>query len=195
MPKCDILLHRPRFCCKIIFRKEVEKLEPTEIGKRIKMLRAYLGMNQTDFAAKIGSAQNTITGYESGRRNPSGQVLELICQTFNVNRKWLLSGEGDMLQPKTSEELDALAKKYGLSIEAKIIIEQFINLDEGSREAVIDYVVRTAENIEEVRGEMEGSSSEDLHSLLDQEIEAQKKVEEDSTSSRSTDGSETRGAG
>ena len=170
-------------------------MEPTEIGKRIKMLRAYLGMNQTDFAAKIGSAQNTITGYESGRRNPSGQVLELICQTFNVNRKWLLSGEGDMLQPKTSEELDALAKKYGLSIEAKIIIEQFINLDEGSREAVIDYVVRTAEKIEEARGEMEGSSSEDLHSLLDQEIEAQKKAEEDSTSSRSTDGSETRGAG
>lgn len=170
-------------------------MEPTEIGKRIKMLRAYLGMNQTDFATKIGSAQNTITGYESGRRNPSGQVLELICQTFNVNRKWLLSGEGDMLQPKTSEELDALAKKYGLSIEEKIIIEQFINLDEGSREVVIDYVVRTAKKIGEAREEMEGSSSEDLHSLLDKEIEAQKKAEESSTSLPSIGESEAHGAG
>ena len=40
------------------------------IGDRIKKVRKSLDLTQEAFATRIGSVKNTITGYESGRRNP-----------------------------------------------------------------------------------------------------------------------------
>lgn len=64
------------------------------MNERIKKLRKALDLTQQEFASRIGSVQNTITGYETGRRVPSSQVITLICKTFNVNEKWLRTGEG-----------------------------------------------------------------------------------------------------
>lgn len=64
--------------------------------ERIKALRKALGLTQSDFAERIGSVQNTITGYETGRRVPSNQVISLICREFNVDERWLRTGDGDM---------------------------------------------------------------------------------------------------
>lgn len=69
------------------------------IGNRIRELRKALKLNQSDFAGRIGSVQNTITGYETGRREPSNQVITLICREFNVNEDWLRTGKGEMFAP------------------------------------------------------------------------------------------------
>lgn len=74
------------------------------MGERIKELRKALGLTQQKFAEKIGSVQNTITGYETGRRTPSNQVISLICREFNVNEAWLRTGEGEMLVPLTRDD-------------------------------------------------------------------------------------------
>lgn len=66
------------------------------MNDRIKQLRKQLNLTQQQFAERIGSVQNTITGYETGRRLPSNQVITLICKTFNVNEQWLRTGEGEM---------------------------------------------------------------------------------------------------
>jgi transcriptional regulator with XRE-family HTH domain len=66
------------------------------MNERIKQLRKNLNLTQQEFAEKIGSVQNTITGYESGRRNPSDSVINNICKTFNVNEEWLRDGTGNM---------------------------------------------------------------------------------------------------
>lgn len=72
--------------------------------ERIKELRKELGLTQTEFAERIGSAQNTITGYETGRRVPSSQVITLIARTFDVNETWLRTGEGAMFNEVTRDE-------------------------------------------------------------------------------------------
>lgn len=72
--------------------------------ERIKELRKELGLTQTEFAERIGSAQNTITGYETGRRVPSSQVITLIARTFDVNETWLRTGEGEMFNEVTRDE-------------------------------------------------------------------------------------------
>lgn len=72
--------------------------------ERIKELRKKLGLTQTEFAERIGSAQNTITGYETGRRVPSSQVITLIARTFDVNETWLRTGEGAMFHEVTRDE-------------------------------------------------------------------------------------------
>lgn len=71
---------------------------------RIKALRKALGMTQQEFADRIGSVQNTITGYETGRRVPSNQVIALMVRAFNVNETWLRTGVGEMFTPVTPDE-------------------------------------------------------------------------------------------
>lgn len=99
-----------------------------DIGNRIKKLRKALDLTQTEFANRIGSVQNTVTGYESGRRNPSAPVIALICKEFNVREEWLRQGEGEMFRPSPSDVLDEMAQKYNLSNAAYVMIEKFIGL-------------------------------------------------------------------
>lgn len=73
------------------------------MNNRIKELRKQLRLTQQQFAERIGSVQNTITGYETGRRVPSGQVIALICREFGVNETWLRTGEGEMFAPVDPE--------------------------------------------------------------------------------------------
>lgn len=71
---------------------------------RIKELRKYKGMTQTEFGECIGVRGNTITTYENGTRTPSEAVLLSICRVFGVNETWLRTGEGEMFKPKSRNE-------------------------------------------------------------------------------------------
>lgn len=73
------------------------------MNTRIKSLRKYLGMNQTEFGARLGVKQTTVAGWESGGRVPLESILTLICKEFNVNETWLRTGEGEMLVPEDRE--------------------------------------------------------------------------------------------
>ena len=82
------------------------------INERIRKLRRHLDLTQKEFAAQIGTTQNSLTGYERGRRNPSGSVINNICKTFNVNEAWLREGIGDMFTPAIiSDEISALVDR------------------------------------------------------------------------------------
>lgn len=96
-------------------------------------------MTQTEFASRIGSVQNTVTGYESGRRNPSAPVIALICKEFNVNEEWLRTGEGEIFNPAPTDVLDRLAREYKLSNAAYIVVEKFVNLHPEKRNELIDF--------------------------------------------------------
>ena len=99
----------------MIYNPEQGGENKVSIGNRLKRLRKELDLTQEAFASRIGSVQNTITGYENDRRNPSAPVISLICREFNVNEEWLRTGEGEMFNPEPSNELDALASKFSLS--------------------------------------------------------------------------------
>ncbi|MCI9547596.1 MAG: helix-turn-helix transcriptional regulator [Lachnospiraceae bacterium] len=66
------------------------------MNTRIKKLRKSLDLTQQKFSERIGSTQNVVANYETGRRNPSNSVINNICKTFNVNEEWLRTGEGEM---------------------------------------------------------------------------------------------------
>lgn len=67
-------------------------------NKRIKILREYIGVNQTDFAKAINSTQNWVSQLESDRVRLSGEVANHICTAYKVNKDWLLYGKGEMLE-------------------------------------------------------------------------------------------------
>lgn len=63
---------------------------------RIKKIRKELDLTQQEFANRIGTTQNVLANWESGRRNPSSSVINNICKTFNINEEWLRTGKGEM---------------------------------------------------------------------------------------------------
>lgn len=71
---------------------------------RIKKIRKQKDLTQQEFAVRIGTTQNVLANYETGRRNPSSSVINNICKTFNVNESWLRTGEGEMFIERTHDE-------------------------------------------------------------------------------------------
>ena len=84
------------------------------MDERIKEIRNFFGLNQTDFGEKIGVRQTTIAGYENGTRTPSDAVILSICREFQVDEKWLRTGEGEMQRPMSRN--DELARFLGEAI-------------------------------------------------------------------------------
>ena len=72
---------------------------------RIKELRNYLGMSGEVFGEKLGLTKQTISRLENGVNGITEQTIKLICQEFNVNEKWLRTGEGEMFEPIDEKEL------------------------------------------------------------------------------------------
>ena len=118
---------------------------------RLRQLRKALDLTQSEFADRIGSAQNTITGYESGRRNPSGPIIAAICREFNVNKDWLVNGEGEMFLPDAGDELEALAKKYGYSTAVAVLVEKLVNLSPDRQAVVTDFLIEFAAGIQSMK--------------------------------------------
>ena len=67
-------------------------------------MRRSLDLTQAEFASRIGSTQNAVTGYETGRRNPSSSVVNNICKEFHINEKWLRTGEGEMFREMSRDD-------------------------------------------------------------------------------------------
>lgn len=114
------------------------------VGDRIRKVRRTLDLTQAEFAARIGSTQNTVTRYETGDRNPSSTVLAMIGQTYGVSVEWLRSGTGEMFLPKATDALEALARERGLTHGAYVAIEKLLNVKPEVLEGLVDYCLEVA---------------------------------------------------
>lgn len=120
------------------------------MNERLKKLRKTLDLTQQEFADKIGSVQNTITGYESGRRNPSDPIINNICKTFNVNENWLRTGEGEMFIKVPEEDQYSKAAASILKEDDALGIEGlklYYALDPDEKKAVRNYILSLADAI------------------------------------------------
>lgn len=70
----------------------------TELNNRIKQARLELGISQRAFADSIGISAPALSKIESNDNNPSEQTMRMICNQYSINRDWLETGEGPMLQ-------------------------------------------------------------------------------------------------
>ena len=118
---------------------------------RLRKLRKTLDLTQSEFAERIGTVQNTITGYESGRRNPSGPVISAICKEFNVNKDWLLNNEGEMFNPSSNDAINELTKKYDLSNTIRLFIEKLVTLNPKDQEVVTNFLISFASNMQALK--------------------------------------------
>ena len=75
------------------------------IGERFKHLRKELHITQVALGQLIGVSGSAISQIEAGASKPTEAALKLICSTYHVNYKWLVDGEGDMLEEETPEDM------------------------------------------------------------------------------------------
>ena len=67
------------------------------IGRRLRLVRAELGLNQSQMAEAIGVTQSSIAAYEADRRRPPLPVALAIEHVFRVSHRWLLTGKGQRM--------------------------------------------------------------------------------------------------
>ncbi|MHB8772997.1 MAG: XRE family transcriptional regulator [Syntrophales bacterium] len=74
----------------------------TSIGNRIKLLREELGLTQEQFGKEICRDKSIISKIEGEKVELSSSICRAIGRAFDIQEKWLLTGEG----PKTKEDAE-----------------------------------------------------------------------------------------
>jgi transcriptional regulator with XRE-family HTH domain len=75
---------------------------------RLRLLRKKLGLNQGEFALKLGITQTALSMIEIGRSKLTEKNIKLISVTFNVNENWLRTGEGEMFAAQSPFDKELL---------------------------------------------------------------------------------------
>ena len=66
------------------------------MDKRIRAIRAFLGLSQSEFSVRLGVSLTTVHNWETGRCDPSESAIIGICGMFGVSPKYLKDGVGEM---------------------------------------------------------------------------------------------------
>lgn len=77
------------YTCYVIEFEKRDFMQEKNFATQIKVLRKSLGMNQKEFAAKLGIRQSTLSSYENEVISPSTDMLITIAKEFNVSVDWL----------------------------------------------------------------------------------------------------------
>lgn len=110
------------------------------IGERVRLLRKELGLNQAQFAEKIGLKQAAIGLYENNQRGVADRIILLICEKYSVREEWLRNGTGEMFLETDSTIVSQLSSEYGLDAFEKVLIEGFLKMKPEERAVIKTYV-------------------------------------------------------
>ncbi|AWZ50054.1 XRE family transcriptional regulator (plasmid) [Clostridiaceae bacterium 14S0207] len=67
-----------------------------DVGLRLKQLRKKLNLTQEQLGNKLCVSRSNIGNIEVGNVTLSERNTKDICELFNVNKNWLLHGDGEM---------------------------------------------------------------------------------------------------
>jgi len=102
-----------------------------KIGAKIKALRNYKGVSQTDLAKTLDFSSGTSVGYwESGKKKPTPETLAAIADFFGVPRNYFF------------KEFEKAAEVYGTA-----------QINEGLSEDEVFYLEAMADLVREIKGE------------------------------------------
>ena len=126
------------------------------IGERLKHLRTQLldeKFTMKSFGEQLGVSGDVIKNIEYNRVEVKDHMIKLICQTFNVNEEWLRNGVEPIFKEKenNNHHINELIKRYDINQDEIDIIKRFANLDENSRNKIINFVFNMVkENIDKI---------------------------------------------
>jgi transcriptional regulator with XRE-family HTH domain len=82
-----------------------------QVKQRLNALISMLGITKSEFAKAIKvSPGNVSDWFNKENSNPGQAALKRICEVYNVNLNWLLTGEG----PRQNWDMNSALKRLGL---------------------------------------------------------------------------------
>lgn len=98
------------------------------MNQRIEYVVKQSGLTKAAFAKKLSVSAPYVTMMCSGAAQPSDRTISDICREFGINENWLLTGEGDMKEPRTKEEeiADLVGQALNGSSEFKLAVIKMI---------------------------------------------------------------------
>ena len=142
---------------------------------RFKLIRQHKDVNlsQEAFGKRLGVTGAAISRIESGNREPSEQIILAICREFNVSEAWLRAGDGEMFVRREPQPLEALLVEMlgaqNVTEGDRVLMKNFLELSDASRQEVISFVRRCAQELSQVPVEvskMETTPSPDIAAEL-----------------------------
>ena len=117
------------------------------IGYRIGMILEKNNCKKVVFAERLKIDQSYVSQLVSGKRSPSERLIESICREFNVNRTWLETGEGEMLEETTSRTLDRIRERYGASDIFRAMLDVYATMTSAQQDAFEEYINMLAQAV------------------------------------------------
>lgn len=119
------------------------------MANRLKEIRIHKGLNQKDFAKKIGMSRSGYSQIETGDRPISERLILSINLAFpEININWLRTNEGKMIIEKEDNFLEQLTKKYNLSPVEAQIADYCLNLSSEERASILKHILNIANIIQ-----------------------------------------------
>jgi transcriptional regulator with XRE-family HTH domain len=97
--------------------------ELIEFGKRIREIRKQLHLSQIDFANAIGISNTFLSEVEKGKFKPGYDFFINTIKKFNINTRYLATGEGDIFFKNINETKNETKINFG---EYSEIIEEML---------------------------------------------------------------------
>lgn len=132
------------------------------MNSRLKDIRKALRLTQKEFAARLGITDSGISRLEKGQNQLTDQLIRAICREYKVNYEYLKNGIGEMFSDVPQTVVDELCAQYDLDEFDRIMIQEYLKLDESSRNVLKAYI----------RSIMKRVGSDDTQSKIDAEVES-----------------------
>lgn len=120
------------------------------MNNRIRTLRKSLGMTQEEFGEQLGVTKLTVLRWERDNKVPEPSI-RLICRIFQVNKRWLETGEGEMIiDRQSSSHVDgsafvspyAYAVQHGFTVEFASLFARLCELSPEDKRSIGSLVSR-----------------------------------------------------
>jgi len=82
------------------------------VNERIKEIRHILNKSQREFAKAVYVSNGYLSEIETGHKEVKDRLIHLICSAFSVNKHWLLTGKGRMLNSTPKEKMERMTNLF-----------------------------------------------------------------------------------
>ena len=107
-----------------------------ELSERLRELRMKRGLSQYELAKKLGVSKSTISMIEVGSRQPSIELMEMLCDYFNVSMDFL-RGKDDVSLYLITPELADVASKLSADAELYELVSKVVNGSSDKRDKLL----------------------------------------------------------
>jgi len=113
------------------------------LKERFALIREKNGLNTKQFAQSLDMEPTTVSSIESGKREPSKEVLYNLAVKYEVSLNWIFTGEGEMFISNSTQNVPALNQNSSEAFKVPLL-RQKVSCGPGqdweSENNIIDYI-------------------------------------------------------